>query len=246
MSNIDRVAAGANNSVAIDTDGVVYVWGDNTYGQMGSWTKGSSSYKTYPVYTVRGASAGDNVDGALNDFIDIAITNTSISVLRKDGNVFSWGSNTYGQLGKGTNTESLAPAQAIRGESESSTAYLRNMIDISGGAYHVLALKDDNTVYSWGYNSDGQLGNNSTTDANSPIKVLVSEDGIVYSGLTGIANISAGYNSSTATALNGYLYTWGDGANYQLGNGTNSDMLTPTYVLRGESFYEDDAATLLE
>ena len=110
-------------------DGVVYVWGDNTYGQRGIEAK-NSKYSQYASFTVKGASAGDNADGALNDFIDITIGDTFISALRRDGNVFSWGSGSYGQIGKGFFTEALAPTQAVNGESASSTAYLRNIVKI--------------------------------------------------------------------------------------------------------------------
>lgn len=60
--------------------------------------------------------------------------------MRRDGNVFSWGSGSYGQIGKGFFTEALAPTQAVNGESASSTAYLRNIVKISAGAYHNIAL----------------------------------------------------------------------------------------------------------
>ena len=149
LSGVERVAAGARNSAALAQDGVVYVWGDNTYGQRGIEAK-NSKYSQYASFTVKGASAGDNADGALNDFIDITIGDTFISALRRDGNVFSWGSGSYGQIGKGFFTEALAPTQAVNGESASSTAYLRNIVKISAGAYHNIALSDDSSVYAWG------------------------------------------------------------------------------------------------
>ncbi|MCI5604895.1 MAG: hypothetical protein MR413_04525, partial [Clostridia bacterium] len=247
LENIDKVAAGNVNSAAIGKDGVVYVWGDNTHGQRGIELKGSN-YSTVPRYTVKGASAGDNPDGALNDFIDITIGSNFISALRKDGNVFSWGNSDNGQTAKGLYTEALAPVQAVRGESESNTAYLKNIINIEAGANHVIALSDDNTVYSWGYNSNGQLGNNTSgtsTNKNIPIKVLVSEDGNVYEQLSDIVNIDAGVNSSMAVRRNGCLLGWGDAANNQLGNGSTTNRLTPVYVNRGESFYSDEYDTKL-
>lgn len=251
LSGVERVAAGARNSAALAQDGVVYVWGDNTYGQRGIEAK-NSKYSQYASFTVKGASAGDNADGALNDFIDITIGDTFISALRRDGNVFSWGSGSYGQIGKGFFTEALAPTQAVNGESASSTAYLRNIVKISAGAYHNIALSDDSSVYAWGRNANGQLGNNTITtndsidnannyNANSPKRVLISYDGENMQNLDGIVNVNAGVNSSMAVGRDGYLYSWGSGANNTTGVGSTANSLTAKYTKRGESFYSDDA-----
>ncbi|MBR0088413.1 MAG: hypothetical protein IJP94_01095, partial [Clostridia bacterium] len=268
LSGIERVAAGAVNSAAIGADGVVYVWGDNTYGQKGIELKASQStstsaqYSEYPAYTVKGASAGDNVDGALNDFIDITITDRTISALRRDGNVFSWGDCTYGQIGKGLDNEALAPTQAAAAAiiGDSITDYLRNIIDLSSGSNHILALRDNGEVYAWGSNSNNQLGIDRTvipdgatagvTKSNRPVKVQATYDGTTYVNLgsqagTKAVNVMAGKNSSLAVGYNGFVYAWGQANNNQLGLEVTSDTFSPTYVNRGESFYDDDVTTTL-
>ena len=136
---------------------VLYMYGVITHTVREVSRLKNSKYSQYASFTVKGASAGDNADGALNDFIDITIGDTFISALRRDGNVFSWGSGSYGQIGKGFFTEALAPTQAVNGESASSTAYLRNIVKISAGAYHNIALSDDSSVYAWGRNATVNL-----------------------------------------------------------------------------------------
>ena len=135
----------------------------------------------------------------------------------------------------------FAPTQAVNGESASSTAYLRNIVKISAGAYHNIALSDDSSVYAWGRNANGQLGNNTITtndsidnannyNANSPKRVLISYDGENMQNLDGIVNVNAGVNSSMAVGRDGYLYSWGSGANNTTGVGSTANSLTAKYI----------------
>ncbi len=101
-------------------------------------------------------------------------------------------------------------------------------------------------------NANGQLGNNTITtndsidnannyNANSPKRVLISYDGENMQNLDGIVNVNAGVNSSMAVGRDGYLYSWGSGANNTTGVGSTANSLTAKYKKRGESFYSDDA-----
>ena len=224
---------------------------------MGVESSNTSRQSYYPKYTVKGMSAGDHPDGALNHFVDIEIGNSVISALRADGNVFSWGDNTKGQLGIGrTSTYSYAPVQAVYGESphnvevSSLKPYLRNIVDLAVGNDHTLALSENNTLYTWGSNAVHQLGIHTTSIPdgatepvttydeyrNAPTKVNTN---INYTNET-IVGISANNNSSMAVMQNGYLYAWGQNTTYQAGQGSTSAYVDPIYVKRGESFYQDD------
>ncbi|MBP2656492.1 MAG: repeat domain protein [Firmicutes bacterium] len=93
---------------------------------------------------------------------------------------WSWGFNNYGQLGNGTNTSSNVPV---------TVSDLSNVITISAGGSHSLALLEDGTVQAWGYNSYGQLGNGTNTSSNVPVTV---------SDLSNVIAVSAGAYHSLA------------------------------------------------
>ena len=95
------------------------------------------------------------------------------------------------------------------------------ILAIAGGWGHSLTLKGDGTVWAWGYNEAGQLGNGTNSDSNVPAQVL---------GLTGVTVIVGGYYHSLALKNDGTIWVWGHNRSGQLGNGTNSDSNVPVRV----------------
>ena len=93
---------------------------------------------------------------------------------------------------------------------------------ISAGGSHIIALKSDGTVWAWGHNYDGQLGDGTKTDKTTPVQV---------SGLTGIVSISAGYCHTIALKSDGTVWAWGYNYYGHLGDGTKTDKTTPVQVL---------------
>lgn len=91
---------------------------------------------------------------------------------------------------------------------------LTNVVDISGSLFHSLALKNDGTVWAWGENGAGRLGDGTTTDRNKPVKVT---------GLTGVRAISAGTGHSMAAKADGTVWTWGSNVDGELGDGTDNN-----------------------
>jgi alpha-tubulin suppressor-like RCC1 family protein len=137
-----------------------------------------------------------------------------------DGTVKGWGSNANGQLAVNVNTLTYSNVPiVVNGLSGTITA-------VSAGGDHSLALKNDGTVWAWGYNLYGQLGNNSNTDSDVPVQV---------SGLTGVIAISAGTYHSMALKGDGSVWTWGSNSNGQLGDSTINNSIVPiqTYSLTG-------------
>ena len=98
---------------------------------------------------------------------------------------------------------------------------LAGIRSISAGETFSLALKNDSTVYAWGVNTSGQLGDGTNTNSNVPVQI---------SSLTGIAAISAGGNHSFAFKSNGTVWAWGYGLQGQLGNGGNSNNNAPIQI----------------
>lgn len=126
-------------------------------------------------------------------------------VLCNDSTVKNWGYNRWFQLGDGTNntTGCLCKYTPVK------VSGLTSVIELAGGMWYSLALKNDGTVWAWGLNNTGQLGDGTTTERTIPIQV---------SGLTGITTISAGGWHSLALKNDGTVWAWGSNGNYQLGD----------------------------
>ncbi|GEC93678.1 RCC1 domain-containing protein [Brevibacillus brevis] len=142
LENVTAIAAGFSlHNLAVKKDGTVWAWGNNNYGQLGDGTK---TNRFLPVQ-VKG----------LTDVVSVAVGNEQSFAIKKDGSVWAWGRNTQGRLGLGTNTmENMIPAKVVG---------LTDVIAISSGYHHVLALKKDGTVWSWGVNESGQIGDGTQT-----------------------------------------------------------------------------------
>ncbi len=132
---------------------------------------------------------------------------------------WAWGSNAFGQLGDGTdswnNASICLPVRDLSGARA-----------VAGGAFHSLALLQDGTVWAWGRNQWGQLGNGGGEDSTSPVAV---------SGLTDVTAISGGASHSLALKSDGTVWAWGDNFSGQLGNGSEEDSPVPVQVL-GDGF----------
>ncbi len=194
---IFHAAAGGLHSLAVDSDGDVWAWGDNAKGQLGI---GSTTDKSVPQRISQ-----------LSDIIAVSAGYQHSLALEDDGTVWAWGDNTYGQLGIDSSASSLRTPEQVEG--------LENIVAISCGYYHSLALKADGSVWAWGYNNKGQLGNNSTTISRSPVPVR----GIGGTGyLAGIVAISAGNYHNLALNSEGGVLAWGDNSKGQLGNNSTT------------------------
>jgi len=150
---------------------------------------------------------------------EIISLETSTIALKSDGTVWAWGQNNFGQLGQGNTANSDYPVQV---KNPAGTGYLTNIVQIKGGINHVVALSLDGTVYTWGLNSNGQLGNNTLINSTLPIKV---------EGLNNVRSIGAASGSSFAVMADGTVWGWGYNANGNLGDGTRVQRNTPFKTL---------------
>ena len=207
------VSAGYSHSLALCSDGTVAAWGGNSFGQLGNGSTTDS--RTPDLASQTGILSGKTV-------VAVAAGYHHSLVLCSDGTVAAWGRNNYGQLGNNSTTESTVPVLV----SQAGVLSGKTVVAVAAGYYHSLALCSDGAVAAWGYNSSGQLGNNSTTGSTVP--VLVSRTGVL-SGKTVVA-VKAGYHHSLALCSDGTLAAWG--ANYygQLGNNSATDSTVPIFV----------------
>ena len=198
-----QFSAGSGYSLALGSDGNLYSWGDNSSGQLGT---GSTDYSPHSTPS-KGSMPTDGTK-----FTQISAGNYHSLAMGTDGNLYSWGSNGTGALGRETNQtpENLpgvvTPPTGVR------------FTQFSAGSGYSLALGSDGNLYSWGDNSSGQLGTGSTdySPHSTPSKGSMPTDG------TKFTQISAGNYHSLAMGTDGNLYSWGDNSLGQLGRALTS------------------------
>ncbi|AYB46111.1 S-layer homology domain-containing protein [Paenibacillus lautus] len=194
-----KLVAGYYHTASLVSSGEVYSWGYGDRGQLGD---GTWNTRTTPVMAKN-----------LNHVIDIHSGVRSSMALRQDGTVWTWGANENGQLGIGTITNVNAPAQ-VPG--------LSGIKAISGGlGYHGMALSENGTVWTWGKNDNGELGNGTTIQQNAPVLVA---------GLSDVTAIAAGGYYSLALKSDGTVWAWGVNGGGELGDGTTTDRHVPVQV----------------
>ncbi|HLZ19492.1 MAG TPA: hypothetical protein VKO67_07750, partial [Smithellaceae bacterium] len=150
LTGVKAIAAGGYHSLALRTAGDIKAWGLNYDGQLGDGTTTESSSPTDVLVLTSGVSTI-----AAGGYHSLALT--------ESGAAKSWGFNSNGQLGDGTTTRRTTPGD-VSGLSSGINA-------IAAGETHSLALPNSGNLKAWGYNNSGQLGNNSVTDALSPVNV---------------------------------------------------------------------------
>ena len=126
---------------------------------------------------------------------------------------WTWGGNSYGELGSGTTQSRLTPGPVTG---------LADVVDLHGGREHVAALREDGTVWTWGSNRQGQLGLGTTANRTSPARV---------SGINGATAVETGHNHSLALLADGTVRTWGLNADGQLGDGSTTLRRSPVTVV---------------
>ena len=193
------VAAGGNHSLALTTGGDVYSWGLNNKGQLGRATAGSVERTPARV----GFPAGVKIT-------QIAAGGTHSVALDSAGTVWIWGSNSSGQLGLGTHTDSTAPTQ-VPG--------LPRIAQVSTGLQFTVAVDGDGRVWSWGDNSDSQLARGA--DPTVP--------GLVV-GVPAVKQLDAGWAHVVAISTDGAVWTWGANRSGQTGVGSVSDSSSPQQI----------------
>lgn len=198
-ASMHTIAAGSAHSLYICSDSTVKAWGTNTYGQLGNGTKTSINIPVQ-VNTLTGITA-------------VAAGVGYSLALKKDGTVWAWGSDAYGTNGIGNTVPNISISSPVQVNN------LTGIIDISGGLNYALALKYDGTVWAWGDNTYGQIGNGNKTNVNAPVQV---------NGLTGVVAISAG-GTSLALKNDGTLWGWGSRGGVGIGI-VGPETLTPTQV----------------
>jgi alpha-tubulin suppressor-like RCC1 family protein len=255
-----------DTALAVDTNGNAWGWGYNHYGQLCRGTK--EQYDTpvrlpltsvttlagaagHAVYDAGGTlySCGSNWNGVLGDgggpdsttpvqvsrlngahVLRLVSAFNNAGALLANGTYWDWGYNAAGQLGDGSTTASDVPvrvslpgpaAQVAQGGSAADNG--QTIVMLTAGA-----------LYAWGSDSHGQLGDQGTAHQLSP-EPISPPSGVTY------ATVASGGATSYAIATNGAVWAWGDGAQGQLGDGKQTNSLTPIDVMPGTSLISTTA-----
>jgi alpha-tubulin suppressor-like RCC1 family protein len=180
----------------------LWCWGANSQGELGDNTITSRSS---PVQTV---TFGTN-------WIQAACGNTTTVAIKNDGTLWTWGYNATGQLGDNTTTKKSSPVQTV--------AYGTLWRQVAGSQYHIAAIKTDGTLWTWGQNDYGQLGDNTLVNKSSPVQTVTFA--------TNWKQVDAGSSNTAATKTDGTLWTWGINSNGQLGDNTTTKKSSPVQTL---------------
>jgi alpha-tubulin suppressor-like RCC1 family protein len=202
-TNWKQVSCGYSYTAAIKTDGTLWNWGENNFGQLGT---NNITDRSSPVQTVSGGT----------NWKQVSCGNFHTAAIKTDGTLWNWGRNSYGQLGDNSITNRSSPVQTIAGGT--------NWKQVSAGGYNTAAIKTDGTLWLWGRNNNGQLGDNSITDRSSPVQTIA--------GGTNWKQVSAGTHTA-AIKTDGTLWNWGRNSYGQLGINDRTHRSSPVQTIAG-------------
>ncbi len=209
--------AGEAHSVFLNNDGTVFAWGNHEAGQPDDAAKNSRLLRM----KVKGPEGKEN----LEEIVAVAAGGLHTVAVKKDGTVWAWGNNEKGQLGDGSTEPGKTPVQVKTSDSKEN---LDGIVAVAAGGLHTIALKKDGTVWAWGYNDDGQLGDNSYNKRRLSATQVKGPDG--DDELEGIIAVAAGKAHSLALKKDGTVWAWGLNDNRQLGDNSTSTRKAPVQV----------------
>lgn len=190
-AEFSSVSLGLHGVVASKTDGTLWYWGARSY---------------LPIQTPTSVS----------DFVSVSTGSSHSMAITTDGSLWAWGENSKGQLGDGSTTRSVTPKKIGTGFARVSTG---SPADLDAGDSFTVAIKTDGTLWAWGRNQHGQLGDGTMEDSLVP-KLIGS----------GFSDVAAGDAFTIATKTDGSLWGWGRNHYGQLGDGTTTDSLVPKQI----------------
>ena len=197
---------------AVKEDGSLWMWGVNTYGEIGNGYKGNH-YNTndFPIPIAPYLSVPEQI---CDHVISVSVGHEHTAVIKDDNSLWVWGSNHYGQLGNGGmgNYEATAdwgsePVQTV------PLKIMEDVVSVSAGAFCTAAVKKDGSLWTWGNDDRGLLGNGPEGSSFTPVKIM---DDVVA--------VSLGWDTGAAIKSDGTLWMWGCNEYGKLGDGFKGEI----------------------
>ncbi|XP_013200731.1 probable E3 ubiquitin-protein ligase HERC4 [Amyelois transitella] len=202
------VACGIQHSLAVNEWGIPYGWGCNSMGQLGVDVSDMHSQNVPCV--VKGLATKHVIQIACGFYHSVALT--------INGDLYSWGANSYGQCGLGTMTNKEMKPQQI------TSLYGVPIALIACGSNHTFVLSKSGAVFGWGKNSHGQLGLQDKENRCYPVHLKTLRN-------VKVCHIACGEDFTVFLTLDGGVFTCGVGEYGQTGHGTTRDELVPRKVM---------------
>ena len=213
-TNWKQVSSGYRHCAAIKTDGTLWTWGRGFTGQLGDNT---TTNKSTPVTTFAGGT----------NWKQVSAGREHCAAIKTDGTLWTWGTGVDGQLGDNTTTNKSTPVTTFAGGT--------NWKQVSCGGDHCAAIKTDGTLWTWGYGTSGQLGDNTTTSKSTPVTT--------FAGGTNWKQVSSSSSHTAAIKTDGTLWTWGLGIFGRLGdNNSTTNKSTPVTTFAGGTNWKQVSA----
>jgi alpha-tubulin suppressor-like RCC1 family protein len=252
-----QVSAGSDHSLGVRQNGTAWAWGTNYQGRLGDntatnksspvsvvggfcdWCQVSAGYHSLGVRQSGTAWAwgrgtegqlGDNttvdrsspvsVVGGFTDWCQVSASVAHSLGVRQNGTAWGWGSNVKGQLGNNTVTDRSSPVSVVGG--------FTNWCQVAAGSANSLAVRQNGTAWSWGCNSNGELGDNTTASKSSPVSVVGG-----FTDWCQVSTSNSPLSHSLGVRQNGTAWAWGCNFCGQLGDNTETPRSSPVSVIGG-------------
>ena len=203
MDGVVSVSLGMGHSMVIKSDGTLWAWGSNYDGQLGDGTRENRST---PIKIMEGV-------------VQVSVGSYSFTLaIKSDGSLWVWGNNEFGQLGDGTNLRKITPIKIMDDVAQVSARG-------GDGSAYSMAIKSDGSLWAWGYNWLGRLGDGTIEYKNAPVKIL---DDVIQ-----ISAASAASDDTIALKSDGSLWAWGYNVYRLFGDGTTENSYIPIKIMDG-------------
>jgi alpha-tubulin suppressor-like RCC1 family protein len=198
------LSIGPNRTEAIKTDGTLWIWGDNQFGKLGI---NDTVNRSTPVTTFAGGTNWKQVSSGGNH----------TAAIKTDGTLWNWSDGSGGRLGINASTDRSTPVTTFLGGT--------NWKSVAGGGSYIVAIKTDGTLWIWGYNAYGQLGDNTVISRSTPVTTIL--------GGNNWKSVAGGSFYTAASKTDGTLWIWGRNNFGQLGINNTANRSTPVTTILG-------------
>ena len=225
----EHISASGGFTAAVDENGTLYTWGANHYGQLGSDNQANSEDENgNPEQTVPLAVLEDVKAVALGDFHGAAI--------KTDGTLWTWGCSDNGQVGKKKVNDKdvmwyrarILPRRLVTPYQSVPVQIMEDVAKVSAGDYFTAAVKTDGTLWTWGSNWHGELGNNHEKDHRAKVGACRKEPTFI---MEGVADVACGSWHTLILKTDGTLWACGSNDSGQLGIEATANQAVPVQVM---------------